>query len=229
MDHICKRISRIREYIDKNNYKAEIMAVTKSVGVPEILESHRCGITLFGENRWQVARGKLEELNEQGINLDFYFIGHLQKNKVKYVIKHFKGIYSVDSSELAFKIGEEMKKRMPNDIIDVLIEVNVSGEDSKYGVNPSKTIELYESIKDIKEINVRGVMAMGPLTDDENRIRESFKLARNVFEEIKKYADEKWIVLSIGMSDDFHIALEEGANLLRIGRGIFSKDVSLPI
>ncbi len=229
MDHICERINRIREYIDKNNYKAEIMAVTKSVGVPEILEAQRCGITLFGENRWQVARGKLEELEKKGKSLDFYFIGHLQKNKVKYIIKHFKGIYSVDSSDLAFKIGEEMKKRMPQGVIDVLIEVNVSGEENKYGIEPPKAIELYETIKDIKEINIKGIMAMGPLTDNENKIRESFKLARNVFDEIKKYADENWTILSIGMSDDFHIALEEGGNLLRIGRGIFSPNVSLPI
>ncbi len=228
MSHIREKIEQIKNYIDKNNYNADIMAVTKSIGVTEIIEAYNCGVKLFGENRWQVAKPKLQELNEKNYNLDFFFIGHLQKNKVKYVIRHFKGIYSVDSYDLALSINEYINK---NNLLpmDILIEVNVSGEAQKYGVLPDDAIQLYEQIKDMQFLKLKGIMSMGPLTEDKTEIRKSFKKARNIFDEIAKYADDNWNILSTGMSDDFPIALEEGSTLIRIGRGIFAPEVVLPI
>jgi hypothetical protein len=225
---ITENLKHIEEIVQKKCFELNrkrdeitIVAVSKNNSVDAILEALNFGYKDFGENKAQELRDKAEILQDKILN--WHFIGHLQTNKVKYVIKHAKLIHSVDSFELA----EEINKRALalNKIQSVLIECNISNEESKFGLqNKDEIFKLAEFIKTKSNLNLCGLMTMAPFTDDEKVIRRTFRGLKDIFDEMNKFG-YNLKELSMGMTNDFLIALEEGATMLRIGTAIFGERI----
>lgn len=196
-----------------------IVAVTKNAQKEAILEAYEAGLRVFAENKVQEALLKMPEL--QGIQAEWQMVGHLQSNKVKNATELFSLIQSVDTVRLAEKIHTEC---LPvNKVMSVLLEVNVSGEEQKYGFKPEEVYTAIQEICELSQIKVMGIMGMAPNSADPALRREAFKKLRNIFSVCKSIKHERlqmqW--LSMGMSDDFEIAVEEGANMVRLGRVLF--------
>lgn len=191
----------------------KLIAVTKTVQLDKIIEAIECGVTDIGENYVQEA---VEKHAVIGNKVKWHMIGHLQTNKVKQSVGTFDMIQSVDS----FKLGKEIGKRAIEigKVMDVLVEVNVSGEASKTGVPQSSALELCSSLSDIDGIRLCGLMGIAPLTADIDEIRRSFANLRRMWEMLPP---EHAVWLSMGMTSDFEIAIEEGSNMVRIGTAIF--------
>ncbi len=228
---IKDNIARVRENIylaAKKTFRSSdeitIVAVTKGAMVEKIVEVIDCGIQHIGENRIQEAADKYLQLKElcKKFGVRWHMIGHLQTNKVKQALGMFDMIQSVDSLHLAEKINAEAGINSRS--VDILIEVNTSGEASKFGAEKDKVLELMEKISAFKYIQVLGLMTIGPLTSDENRIRQAFGSLRQLKERLAQetsFSNVKMDYLSMGMTDDYAIAVEEGSNMLRIGRAVF--------
>ena len=181
--------------------------------------SVRVGIRDFGENRVQEW---LEKKNELPKDIQWHLIGHLQTNKVKHCIARASLIHSVDSLKLAQAIEKEAAAK--NWIADCLIQVNTSGEASKFGASEHEAEKLVEEVLKLPNIQLKGLMTIGPLTEDESKIRKAFRDLRLLREKMaEQFPKSDFKFLSMGMSDDFEIAVEEGANLLRIGRAVFGE------
>ena len=196
----------------------KIMAVTKGVETRRLLEAMEVGLSIFSENRLQEALPKIEALGKKA---SWRMIGHLQANKVKKAVEVFDTIDSVDSFKLAAEISAAAKAK--SKVMPVLLEVNTSGEPSKYGVPPEKIFEEAEKIAALKNLAVDGLMTVGPLTKDEKKQRAAFALLRELLEEIerKKVFGPLFRHLSMGMSADYPIAVEEGATMVRLGTALF--------
>ena len=223
MSRIEKNIEEIRKDIKEhspNPEKVRFIGVTKYVGIDEMLEVAKCGVKIFGENKAQVIKEKEEKFKELGVDIEWHFIGNLQKNKVKYIAEYVNLIHSVNKLSLAQEIDKRAKQS--NRIIDVLLEINIAGEESKEGYNLEELYrELPEIIK-LQNINIKGLMTMAPFTDDEVLVRGVFKRLREIKDELNtKIFNGQLTELSMGMTNDYKIALEEGATLIRIGRKIF--------
>lgn len=195
-----------------------IIAVTKTRTVQEINEVVKLGITHLGENRVQELVQKYDDVKG---DVTWHLIGHLQRNKVKYIADKVSMIHSVDTPDLLKEIDRQAKKH--DRIIDVLIEVNVSGEESKSGISPSEVYDFMENAMHFENIKVRGLMTMAPLGAPEEEIRNVFSTLYKISIDIseKKYDNISMDYLSMGMSNDFHIAIEEGSNMVRIGTALF--------
>lgn len=194
----------------------KLIAVSKTYPIEVIKEVYNLGQKDFGENRAQELRDKSEMLKEAVL---WHFIGHLQTNKVKYVIKSAEFIHSVESFRLADEINlqaEKIKKKQ-----QILLEVNTSNEDSKYGLrNEDEVFRLAEHCNSLENIKLCGLMTMAPFTEDEKIIRKTFSDLRELKDKLNKSGfDLK--ELSMGMTNDFEIAIEEGATMIRIGTAIF--------
>jgi len=206
---ICKRSGR-----DEN--EITLVAVSKTFSVSDILRVHSAGQLDFGENKVQELKEKHAELTDE--NIRWHLIGHLQTNKVKYISDFVHLIHSVDSEKLANEIQKQAEKT--NRIINVLVQVNASGENQKSGVRTNSAEKLCSYIENLSKVNVQGLMTIGMLTDDRDVIRENFKALKNIYDELKTgFKDFRY--LSMGMTSDFDIAIEEGSNMLRIGSAIF--------
>jgi len=227
---IVSNIRMIRERIAAAAARAgrdpdgiQLMAVSKTVPPERILQAMDAGITLFGENYVQEAREKIPAI---GHNLSWHMIGHLQTNKVKYVITLFDWIHSVDRLELARELdkraGQQARK------LQVLIEVNVSGEASKSGAEPSQVLELVRQTSGLPHLNVRGLMTLPPYSDDPEQSRPYFQALSQLRDEISVAAipNIRMDELSMGMTDDFEVAIEEGATIIRVGRAIFGERIN---
>lgn len=195
-----------------------IIAVTKYVDIELIKLVNECGIGSFGESKVQDFCKKYEQL---GKGYNWHFIGRLQKNKVKYIIDKVDLIHSVDTIELL----EELEKRatLLGKNVNVLIQVNISGEDTKQGLEENMLEEFLKEVALFNRIRVLGLMTIAPFVENPEHIRSIFRELKNTFEQIKKLnlknVDMKY--LSMGMSNDYEIAIEEGANLIRVGRILF--------
>jgi len=223
MSEIKERLEKVRNEIDKHCRKCgrepsemKLIAVSKTFPNEDIIEAFQNGQRAFGENRAQEIRDKMDDLDDYAI--EWHFIGPLQKNKVKYVAGKTKMIHSVE----ALKIAEEINKRTSR--LDrqqnILLEVNCSGEENKHGISPEKTAKLINEIEPLKHVNVCGLMTMAPLTENEDVIRKTFSTLRKLRDRLRK--EYKGLTeLSMGMTNDYKIAIEEGATLLRIGSAIF--------
>jgi len=210
---------RIAEICEETGRKVDditIVAVTKEFPSSTIEKAIAAGFQNIGENRIQDAEPKIIEL---GPIATYHMIGHLQSNKAKKAVQLFNVIQSVDSINLAEEINKHAKSAERN--IDCLIQVNSSGESQKYGVSPDETIELIKQVNDLSNINLTGLMTVGPLTDDEKAIRSSFSLCRELFHQAKQIVGQKFEHLSMGMSDDYHLAIVEGSTMIRLGTAIF--------
>ena len=187
-----------------------VIAVSKQRSIEEIKIAYNQGCRDFGENRIPEALEKMALLPK---DINWHFIGALQKNKVNKAIGHFGLIHSVDNPELAAKIAKSSEAA--NVTTSILLQVNTSGEASKQGLNPEAWRPYLESLFALKNIEIKGLMTMAPLTEDTALIRQTFRTLREFRDELNLP------LLSMGMSHDYKIAIEEGANLLRIGTSIF--------
>ena len=225
MSYISENVDRLTERIREVCLKAgrrpedvSVVAVTKTVPPERIQEAVDAGIMLFGENRVQEAASKMDSVSG---DIRWHMVGHLQRNKVKRAVAMFDMIQSVDSYELAFEIDRrcgEIGKTM-----DVLVEVNTSAESTKFGVAPEETIDLIGRISHLDNVAVRGLMTIGAFTADEGVVRNCFKtlrqLAGRALEATISGVEMRF--LSMGMTSDFEMAIEEGSNMVRIGTAIF--------
>ena len=199
-----------------------LVCVTKSGSDEELIELVRAGATDIGENRPQELMRRGELLAGYGLRPTLHEIGNLQRNKVKYIIERASLIHSLDSLPLAEEI--ERQAAMRDMKARVLIEVNSGGEDAKGGVMPEAVEEFYLALKSFSHIEVCGLMTMGPVCECEEDIRPYFALTKRIFDDIKTrhgFADDG--ILSMGMSDSYRVAVEEGSTLVRIGRRLFKK------
>jgi pyridoxal phosphate enzyme (YggS family) len=196
--------------------KVSLVAATKTVSHDKIIEAVKAGVKIIGENRVAEAVEKFKQVKE---NVVWHMIGHLQRNKVKHALQIFDMIQSIDKIETALEIEKRAVKP-----IDILIEINSSGEETKSGVKPDQLFTLVDQLKKLTKIKIKGVMTIGPFTTDEKRIRKAFTATRQKFEElagIEKDPEIKY--LSMGMSFDYRIAIEEGSNMVRVGSAIFGR------
>jgi len=195
-----------------------LMAVSKTRSYQEMLELFSCGQLLFGENRVQEVEDKVPQIRPEGMRL--HLIGHLQSNKAKKAIELFDGIDSVDSLKLANKLEGHLSKPFP-----ILLELKTAEEDSKSGF-PSEDV-LFSALDTIMQstyLQVRGLMTIGPLDGDEKMVRAAFSRLRNAFDAVKtRFDPPQFDTLSMGMSGDYRLAIEEGSNLVRIGTKLFGK------
>lgn len=209
-------IKNVCSQVGKNYEDIKLVAISKTFSSEEILEVHKFGHMDFGENKVQELKSKYEELNSENIN--WHLVGHLQTNKVKFIVDFVSLIHSVDSFKLALEIDKYAKKI--NKVINILIQVNTSDELQKSGAEPADVKNLCKEISSLDNINMQGLMTIGMFTDYEKIIRENFILLRNLYDDLKvNYSGFKY--LSMGMTSDYKIALEEGSNMLRIGSAIF--------
>ncbi|MHB8926969.1 MAG: YggS family pyridoxal phosphate-dependent enzyme [Bacillota bacterium] len=195
-----------------------IVAVSKTVGVDTIREAVVAGLTDLGENRAQEFRDKYGLL---GPLAHWHFIGHLQTNKVKYLVEKVSLIHSVDGMAVAAEIDRLSERAGLQQ--RVLVEVNVSGEASKSGVGAGEAMALVDSLRPLENIKVSGLMTVAPLTDDPETVRPYFRRLRALFADIagRAWPEVEMRYLSMGMSGDFPVAVEEGANVIRVGTAIF--------
>lgn len=215
--YILKRIKLAAERSGRDAETIKLVAVTKNVGIPKIREAIAGGVTIIGENRIQEAREKFSEI---GSTVQWHFIGHLQTNKVKYLFDIFSLIHSVDSLPLAEEIQKKAEKKGIK--TDILIEVNISGEKTKFGILPERVIALARDISKLKNINLKGLMTIPPFSESPEDSRQYFRMLRTLMTDVKKDGI-KINELSMGMSNDFEVAIEEGATIIRIGTAIFGE------
>lgn len=216
-------LSRIKTAAEKSGRKAEdikLIAVTKTVDVERIKSVYEYGILDMGENRVQELLDKYDKLDS---SCRWHLIGHLQTNKVKYIIDKVDLIHSVDSIELAKEINSRAAKLGKK--MNILMQVNVSGEESKFGMSPQEVDEFIKIVSEFSNISLRGMMTIAPYAENPEDIRYVFKKLYDIFIDTKqkKLDNVTMEYLSMGMSNDFEVAIEEGANIVRIGTGIFGK------
>ena len=197
--------------------KADLIAVSKTRSVEQIIEAYSQGQKKFGENR---VHEIVEKYNNLPKDIEWHMIGHLQKNKVKHISKFISLIHSLDRLSLAKEIDKNAKKE--NRSIDCLIQIKISNDESKYGLNPEQLDSFYTDLKEFENINTIGLMAMATFTKDQNLIADEFKKMEKLFKEMKTI-DSKFKILSIGMSDDYQLAINNGSNMIRVGSKIFGQ------
>lgn len=197
-----------------------LLAAAKERSANEISRAIKAGVTIIGENYLQDT---LEVINEVEGEAKWHFIGHLQRNKVKKVIDIFDMIESVDSFRLAKEIEKHCERR--NKIMPVLIEVNSGEEEQKHGVAPNEVAPLIKKISSLRHIRIMGLMTMGPRFGDPEESRPYFRKTKKIFEQIKDLhlIDVEMKYLSMGMTNSYKVAIEEGANLVRVGTKIFGQ------
>jgi len=204
--------------VNRTPSDVKLIAVSKNFEVPDIREAYEAGIRRFGENRAQEMKSKSDQLN---LDFEWHFIGHLQTNKVKYIVDKVKYIHSIDSLKLAEAVDKLAEKR--DEKIKILLEVKTSDEATKYGLASDKEVyEVAEFCRKSLNLELAGLMTIAPFTDDSIEIRRSFVALRQLGERMNKDGFEV-LEYSMGMTSDFEIAIEEGATFVRIGTAIFGE------
>ena len=215
-------MSIVENFKNIQNYTsdARIIAVTKYVTVNRVIEAYELGIRDFGENKAQDAEEKRALLpGEIEKNVIWHFLGHLQTNKIKKVVGRFDYIHSVDSLKLLEAIDERASSL--GIVQKLFIQVNISGEESKFGLSAKEAEEIFSEINSFTSVKVVGLMTMAPFTADSEEQRLVFKGLRELRDEIQNKFNVQILELSMGMSNDYKIAVEEGATMVRIGNAIF--------
>lgn len=218
---IAKNIEKFKK--EELPEDVELVAVSKTKPNEDIMEAYNTGHLAFGENRVQELVTKYEELPK---DIQWHMIGHLQSNKVKYIAPFVYLIHSVDKPKLLKVINKEAQKN--NRIIDVLLQFHIAEEETKYGFDFDEVQQLLESkqFNEYVNVNVRGIMGMATFTDDMEKVRREFKHLADIFGKLKQnyFSDKQdFNEISMGMTNDYKVALEEGATILRIGSLIFGK------
>lgn len=220
VDNIRRTLERVRaaeQHSGRESGEVRVIGITKTLGSETIREAISEGIKEIGENRVQEAAWKFPEVEGE---FKKHLVGHLQTNKVNKALELFDVIHSVDSLKIASKIanhGAEGK--------ELLLEVNTSGEKTKFGVEPDSVLDILSEISETTRLNISGLMTIGPHTDNEDEIRAAFKLLKQLYDKASNSEIEgiQMRSLSMGMTNDFEIAIEEGATMVRIGRALFGE------
>lgn len=213
-DSITENINSLKNKFNIN-YDINIVAVSKYSSIETIKEFLSLNINLpLGESKAQSLRDKAEELNKDYDNITWHFIGRIQSNKVKYIVKYADLIQSVDSIEIAEYINKEAIKN--NKVQDILLQFNISNEEQKGGFNLSGYNMVYDKIKNLPNVNIKGLMGISLKVDNDFEIEKEFESLNEVFIKLK---DENTSILSMGMTNDYHLAIKHGANMIRIGSG----------
>lgn len=210
-----------------NNLKAELpknitlVAVSKTKPIEKIKEAYDAGQRIFGENKAREMESKYPDLPK---DIKWHFIGHLQRNKVKYIAPFVDTIHSVDSQRLLKEINKQAKKNDRQ--INCLLQFHIADEESKFGLNEEKALEIInsEAFSNFKNIKICGVMGMATFTDDMEKVSKEFNTLKNIFENLKEKAfknSDEFKEISMGMTNDYPVAIEKGATILRIGSEIF--------
>lgn len=227
MNAINERIAAACHRAGRDFFDVTLVAVSKTVEPARILKAIECGVRVLGENRVQEAASKIPELAAVTAehNIEWHLIGHLQSNKARRAIELFSAIQSVDSLKLAARLNDianEFGKRLP-----IFIEVNLGGEESKSGATPNEVLPLCEQASKLPHIELKGLMAVPPYLDDAEQIRPFFRRLRDLRDEAQRagIVGKDFKDLSMGMSNDFEVAIEEGATLVRIGTALFGTRV----
>lgn len=217
--YIHSRIKAACRSANRAENDVRLLLATKTVAPEKIKIALDCGETLIGENKIQELRDKDPELKDYPI--ERHFIGHLQTNKIKDVLKYASCIQSVDRLDLAQKLDQRLQYEGRS--VDILVQVNTSYEDSKFGIAPSEAIHLIRQIAQYDTLNIKGLMTIGILSSDNESVRKCFRLLREIQQKtIAENIDKvDMSVMSMGMSGDFEAAIEEGSTMLRIGTSIF--------
>ena len=217
---VKKRINEAALKSGRNPDEILLLAVSKTIDVPKIKEAVNCGLNSLGENRVQEIMEKYEPMGE-GIN--WHLIGHLQTNKVKYIIDKVCLIHSVESLKLAEEINKRAEKA--GVVMDILVEVNMADEESKFGIKPKDCENFIRQLSLLKNINVKGLMTVAPFTENPEENRIYFKEMKKLLIDInnKKIDNINMTELSMGMTGDYCVAIEEGATIDRVGTEIFGE------
>ena len=215
-------IAEIKEYEELLGRRITVVAVTKSGSDEELIELAAAGVTDVAENRPAELKRRAELLRERGFTPRFHEIGNLQRNKVKLVINEASLIHSVDRYELAEEISRQAVAL--GIVSSVLIEINSAREEAKGGALPEDAESLYLKVRELPAISVKGLMTMGPALASEEEMRPYFRLTKEIFDRINtKYGFDGEGILSMGMSNSYAVAIEEGSTLIRVGRKLFEK------
>ena len=214
LQRVRQAITRSAERAGRDPGEVALVAVTKTLATGRIREAIGLGLRQFGENRVQEALPKIEEIGPA--DLDWHLIGHLQTNKVKFIEGRFRMVQSVDSVGLA----EVLDARLQSPL-DVLIEVNVAEEPQKTGVLPADLPALARTVNAAQHLRLRGLMTVAPMVNDGEQVRPVFQALRSLRDATSQQLGVPLPVLSMGMTDDYPIAIEEGATMLRLGRALF--------
>ncbi len=224
LEHNINRVNlKIREAAERSGRRFEdinIVAVTKNVSKELIQSAVDSGIHVLGENRVQEACHKKDFIKG---NVKWHLIGHLQRNKVKTAVQLFSMIQSVDSIELIKEIDK--RARRLNEIKDILIQINIGRESTKFGIDPDQTIDFIRAASQYQHVKVKGLMAIAPFDEDPENVRPYFQKMRHIFVKLTDLSlnNVEMKYLSMGMTNDFTVAIEEGSNMVRIGTGIFGQ------
>lgn len=215
---VQKNINESCNKINRDPNEVTLIAVSKTKPVEMLKEAYDAGARVFGENKVQEIVDKYDQMPS---DVKWHMIGHLQRNKVKYIIDKVALIHSVDSIRLAETIEKEAAKH--NITANILIEVNVAKEESKFGLMPEELDEFIDKIKDFKHIQVKGLMTIAPFVENPETNREIFRSLRKLSVDIsnKNVDNVNVSILSMGMTNDYTVAVEEGATMVRVGTGIF--------
>ncbi len=218
LESVRERIERACLRTGRSPDEITLVAVTKTVGPDRIQEAVDAGVRVLGENRVQEAEAKIGAVRGE---VAWHMVGHLQRNKVRKAVGMFDVIQSVDSLRLAEEVdrrGEEAGR-----VVDMMVEVNTSGEETKHGVSPEDAVDLTGKISELPHSGIKGLMTIGAFTDDERVVRACFRTLRGLAEDVRRAGipDVEMRYLSMGMTSDFEPAIEEGSNMVRIGTAIF--------
>jgi pyridoxal phosphate enzyme (YggS family) len=224
-DRINKIFEKIEAAAKKTGRKRDditLVAVSKTFSIEKIKEAYDCGLRIFGESRIQEAKDKVDKLRALN-DIKFHLIGHIQTNKIRFIDDYFEMIHSLDSLYLAEKLDNFF--RSIGKVQDVLIQVNLVNEPQKYGIRLDDYPKLIDKIKSLPHLRLRGLMFIPPFYENPELNRDNFRNMKKLFDETKvKNPDfNNFNILSMGMSDDFEIAIEEGSSMVRIGTAIFGE------
>ena len=217
---IRDRIRRAAERVGRDPQSVRLVAATKYVEAPRILEAIRAGVTIYGENRWQEAQAKMRDVGPR-VDVEWHFIGRLQRRKLKWLVGRFGIIHSVESVEQAEEIQCRALAQRTSQA--VLLEVNVGGEESKGGFSPGALPEAVSQIDAFPAVSVQGLMTLPPWDPDPEMMRPYFQRLKHLADRINRMPLQRVHMreLSMGMSHDFEVAVEEGATLVRVGTALF--------
>lgn len=217
IQRVEERIQQACSRSGRNRDDVTLVAVSKTFPAEYISGAYEKGLRIFGESRAQEFKGKVIGLPD---DIEWHFIGHLQRNKIKYVLPYAHLVHSIDSIALAEAVSEYALKHALS--VSVLMEVNTSEEETKYGFSVQKAADAFLKINELPGLMLKGLMTIAPFVSEEKIIRASFERLRRIKEEVSRFAQpENTAELSMGMSADFETAIEEGSTIIRVGTAIF--------
>jgi len=221
LEQVRERIRKACESCGRDVDAVRLVAVSKTIAADTVREAIEAGVTILGENYVQEAREKFNALAQYPVS--WHFIGHLQSNKAKYAVRLFDLIHSVDSLKLARELDKQAKK--VDKIQPILVQVNISGEDTKSGISADEAPGLVAEISKLENLSIKGLMTMPPYFYQPEKVKPFFAALRELRDRIKDQAPPNLSLeeLSMGMTGDFEVAIEEGATLVRIGTAIFGE------